>query len=256
MADSTPSGLAEAVITIKNKALAVMWGVSEPRASLLTRPAHLPGIKDGGIWLQRALEIRPIVVDEAEFERLLAADATSLDGNPVEIARAQGLWTWNYDPSPRSIKAPAAVAAQREERVSAETAEKGAELREKARVEAAEAVRNKQDGAIEQLQPLARQVAGDLLAEARLEKIRAGIERDRIKARKELGELIERAEVQQAIMHAGSVVRMALESLPSDLADLMPREMRAEVRLLAEQTVERSLHAIAKALAMESEDDE
>lgn len=256
MTENAPVNAPEAIITIKNKALARIWGVSEAHASTIGRPAHLPGIKDGGIWLQRAVQMRPIVILEDEFEAILAVDSASMDGDPVEIARAQGLWTWHYSSNPSRDLRGLKATGHNKQQIEAESAALAHKIRADEVAGKIDADRAQIEAAVASMpDATSRNIAGDMLATARLAKLNADIERANMRTRKEAGELIERSEVQFGITAAGAIVRTTLENLPHDLADLVPLEMRGEVRLKAEKAIERVLHAISKAMVLEDEDE-
>ena len=94
------------------------------------------------------------------------------------------------------------------------------------------------------------------ISELREQKLQSELDRARIRAAREAGELIERTQVHSAFVKAGATVASLLQHLPDTLAALIPdHEARAEVRATVQSQIDRVQHALFSALKDLGQDD-
>lgn len=244
------------IILVDLAQMGAIWGLSVSQASRLARDCRVQGVKEGSIILQKAVKKRPIAVDQDEFERLLAGalcmrGQTAVD--PVEAAREQWIWDEFYREDISAAmkgKANAARLGTDKGRLKAAVAAQIADLEpldpDKAAELSLEAEKATSEG----------NAHTEQLTKLRMLKLESDIERNRMRQRREMGELIERSEVEGALQAAGGVIKATLMLLPGELAALVAPELKPEVYRKAEDAIDRCLHAVHAALARSDDDDD
>lgn len=92
-------------------------------------------------------------------------------------------------------------------------------------------------------------VAASRMNELKEQKLRAEIERVETRAKKERGELVERAAVQSSFVSAGQLISNIMQNLPAEIAAIFADpDKRAEVRLKVQTRVDQAQHALYSAL--------
>ena len=87
------------------------------------------------------------------------------------------------------------------------------------------------------------------ISELREQKLQAELDRARTRAKREAGELVERAQVQSSFIAAGALVANILQNLPAELAAIFADpDTKAEVRLKVQTRIDQTHHALYSAL--------
>lgn len=87
------------------------------------------------------------------------------------------------------------------------------------------------------------------LQELREQKLQAELDRAKTRARREAGELVERAQVQSSYISAGAMIANILQNLPAELASIFADPgTKAEVRLKVQTRIDQAHHALYAAL--------
>lgn len=94
------------------------------------------------------------------------------------------------------------------------------------------------------------------ISELREQKLQAELDRARTRARKEAGELVERAQVQSSYIAAGALIANILQNLPAEIAAIFADpDTKAEVRLKVQTRIDQTQHALYSALKGYGQDD-
>lgn len=94
------------------------------------------------------------------------------------------------------------------------------------------------------------------ISELREQKLRAELDRAETRARRERGELVERAEVHSSFIAAGALIANILQNLPAEIASIFAEpDKKSEVRLKVQTRVDQAQHALYKALKDAGQDD-
>lgn len=94
------------------------------------------------------------------------------------------------------------------------------------------------------------------ISELREQKLQAELDRVKTRARREAGELVERAKVQTSYIQAGALIANILQGLPAELAAVFADpDTKAEVRLKVQTRVDQAHHALYAALKDYGEDE-
>ena len=248
-------------IQIRAQDLGQIWRLSQAQASRISQPARIDGLRDFGVDLVKALELRKITCTEEEFEEALRRGATSEQGDPVELARELMLYDFYFEWTPPPRQKNGMRAVLQDPKFKTALADKlTADARSAQEALEREILIEGNERASVTVPDVPIRSAGDLLASMRTEKLRADLERTLMKTRRESGELIERAEIEAAMIAAGAIVRSTLSTLPAQIAGLVGSlvgpEVEEEIFNKCQEKVDRALHAIMKALATEEENDD
>lgn len=94
------------------------------------------------------------------------------------------------------------------------------------------------------------------ISELREQKLQAELDRAKTRARREAGELVERAKVQSSFITAGALISGVLQNLPAEIASIFADpDTKAEVRLKVQTRIDQAHHALYAALKDYGEDD-
>lgn len=94
------------------------------------------------------------------------------------------------------------------------------------------------------------------ISELREQKLRAELERAETRAKRERGELVDRAEVHTSFIAAGALIANILQNLPAEIAMIFADpDKKAEVRLKVQTRVDQAQHALYKALKDAGQDE-
>lgn len=250
----------EPVIQIRGQDLARIWKVSPAQASRVYAPAKIDGLRDFGVDLVKALEIRKISVSNEEFEAILRAGASSMQGDPVQLAREMSLYDFFYEWEPAPTYRNTGKVVKNNPAHQAATREKLTK-----QIQEAEAARTRLievEGAPEaniKIPDIPINSTGDMLNRLRAEKLRSEVEYKMMKHQREMGFLVDREEVEQAMASAGIIIQSILSNLPHELttlvSSLVSPEVEEEVFNMVTERVETALHALKTALAPEEDDE-
>lgn len=251
--------MSQPLIQIRGQQLALIWKISQPQVSRISAPAKIDGARDFAIDLIKALDIRGIACSEEEFEAALRAGATSQAGDPVAVARDEAIYDLFYEWAPpvrqkngmRAVTQDPKFKEKMEEKLLAD--KQAAEEALKREIKTAD-----MPAPTIQVPDVPILSNADLLNRMRVEKLKIEAERSALKMKMESGEVIERAEVEAALVSAGAIVRSVLQDLPFQVSFLLSTIVAPEV----EQTIfdkvqekcDQALHAIQTAFV--KEDDE
>lgn len=99
-------------------------------------------------------------------------------------------------------------------------------------------------------------VAASRITELREQKIKAEIERIETRAKRERGELVERAKVQSSFIEAGARIAAILQNLPAEIASIFADpDKKAKVRLKVQTRVDQAQHTLYTSMRDYGEDD-
>lgn len=215
-------------IYIKKADLAVLWRVSAPRVSQIA--AHL-AYRDDGVDLVEALTFRPTTVGEDVFEDVVSKCWTDDGTSALEEAQSSMLFALY---SAEDEHRPAGDEERDFTRLdNAPPADRGPAKPTPSR-------QSQDDNAALNFQERMQQL--------RLQKVQAEIDARDVKLRKELGELIERAQVERDLTTAGTLMKNGLLTLGQKLVMLVPSEEREAAQDLIDDTITRALFALAESL--------
>ena len=213
--------LETAPIRLHLSALARLWGVDASNTLGKLRKADIQYDTEKRYSLDAALGIRGIRVQERAFEIIVSAGTAIVNGmqyDTVEAARAQGIFALHSEgTTPETTEATGPVDALTRERASV--------------------------------------AASDEYKRLKNVELKTKIDIQKLKAKRESGQMISRRRVDADLKVAGLIIKNALQMIPSEILPLVNPELKVEASRRMNDAIERSFFAVIAALNQDDDDE-